>query len=366
MNRRLVRVSTLALAGMLSIMSCRNIEPESSVDMRDEGTGQLPVEGKVQVQVNLLGTSFSSQRGAYGLSESKAQTLVKEISPGNTIVAELTPSVSMFSEIVKGENLPKDYPYRVFVFDQEDRTLVDYKDFKVGEEKPGSFTLEFEGKYIFIAYTDASGKLPKFDINSPDKPNPDDKGKDKETPEVPKEGDKSSNPSSQYEKTLDDITIDFSGADVLYFKIDDYSPKEQGNIVNVTLMHKTSNLTLDVKQILYKDYIKDVSITPNNMSGTIKLSTGNVIGRTDSTEYKIDNLTFHGPEGNVVSNLIPVNAADEVVFKAKIKQDNVFNDIELPFKLDLGTKYTLSLKLKMFPWTLSKTVTSVQASDQKL
>jgi len=328
-----------AMVGAMSILSCRNVGPEVREDRQEVVGGQLPVGGKVNVQVNLLGTSFSSQRGSYGISSSKPLSIVKELSPGNTIVAELTPSVSSFSDIVKGESLPKDYPYRVFVFDQEDRTFVDYKDFKVGEEKPASFTLEFDGKYIFIAYTDASGQLPAFDINAVEEPTPD--PKPGEGGESPKDV-----PSMQREKTLDDIKIDFTGADVMYFKIDDYSPSKMGNIINVTLMHKTSNLTVDVKQLLYKEYIKDVSITPNYMSGTIKLSTGNVIDRKESQEYKIDQLTFNGPEGNVVSNLVPVNASEEIMFKAKIKQDNKFNEIELPFKLDLGTKYTLTLKMK--------------------
>jgi len=320
----------LALSGALSIMSCRHVELDVPVSEGNQGIGQFPVDGKVNVQVNLLGTSFSSQGGAYGLSDSKAQTLVRELSPGNTIVAELTPTVSPFSSIVKGENLPKDYPYRVFVFNQEDRTLVDYKDFRVGEEKPGSFTLDFEGNYILVAYTDSSGKLPEFEVSVPDEPD----NKNKE------------NPTPNQEKTLEDINIDFSGSDVMYFKMENYSPSKIGNIVNITLMHKTSGLLLDARQVLYGDHIKEVTVTPNYMSGSIDLSTGNITKRRESTEYKIEELSYNGPEGNVVSNLVAINSTDTIVFKAKIWRNNEFKDIELPLKLDLGTKYTLKLKMK--------------------
>jgi len=352
MNKRFAKISVLAMAGAISIMSCRNIEPDSPV-VRDEQNASpiLPVNGKVNVQVNLMGTSFSANRGTYGLSDSGPQTIVREVSPGNTLVAELSPSISPFSDIVKGDNLPKDYPYRVFVFDQEDRTLVDYKDFKVGEEKPASFTLDFDGNYIFVAYTDASGKLPEFDINAPDEVDNGGGEEGKENKETPEDKDDKNveaedDSDSINVKKLDDIKIDFEGADIMYFKLDEYSPSKIGNIVNVTLVHRTSNLMLDVKQILYGDYVKDVSITPNYMGGSIKLSTGDIIDRNESVEYKIDQLTFDGPTGNVKSNLIPVNVADTLTFRAKIKQDNKFEDIELPFKLDLGTRYTLSLKLK--------------------
>jgi len=331
MNKRFGKISMLALAGALSIMSCRNIEPDTPITESDQGIGQTPVEGKINVQVNLLGTSFSSAKGTYGLSSTKPQTIVKELSPGNTIVAELTPTVSTFSDIVKGENLPKDYPYRVFVFDQEDRTLVDYKDFRVGEEKPASFTLDFEGNYIVVAYTDSSGKLPEFELNVPEES----ENKDKEIP------------TPLQEKTLDDINVGFSGSDVMYFKMENYSPAKIGNVVNITLMHRTSNITLNVKRMLYKEYVKDVVISQNNESGTINIGTGDIVNRTNPVEQNIDEkLTFDLPEGNVLSSLIPLNVENDFKLSLKIKQDNEFKNIELPFEVYLGTKYTLTLKKK--------------------
>jgi len=116
--------------------------------------------------VNLIGTSFSSNKRAYGAIE--PQTLVRKLSSGRNIVAELKPTVSAFNSITKSKPLPIDHPFRVVVFNQEDGMFVDYKDFKVGEEKLSSFTLDFEGKYIFISYTDASGKLPAFNMNKID------------------------------------------------------------------------------------------------------------------------------------------------------------------------------------------------------
>jgi len=341
----------MAFIGALSIFSCRNVDYDNT-ENREENFGEIPINGKVNVQVNLLGTYFSSQKGAYGTP--KTQTFVQEISPGKKIVAELKPTVSTFSDIVKGENLPEGHPFRVVVFDQEDKTLVDYKDFKVGEEKLSSFTLDFEGKYIFVAYTDASGKLPEFNINKIDDTNKNDKyeetGKDNNDEndvdkgnKKDKEGEES--PSLQTEKTIDDILIDFSGADLMYFKLENYSPSELGNVLNVTLMHKASNLSLDVKQILYKEYVKDVSITSNYMSGVAKISTGTIVERKEPIKYEIEGLMFKGSEGEVISNLVPINSSDSITFRAKIKQYNEFNEIELPFKLESGTKYTLSLKL---------------------
>jgi len=139
--------------------------------------------------------------------------------------------------------------------------------------------------------------------------------------------------------------VDFSGADFLYFKLENYSPAEIGNIVNITLIHRTSNLILDLKQILYKEYVKDVSITPNYMSGAAKIATGEIVERKDPTEYNIEELTFNSSEGEILSSLVPINNSDSIRFKAKIKHNNKFNEIELPFKLDLGIKYTLTLKL---------------------
>jgi|GEM_PF-2692388 len=311
MNKKFVKIIVYALFAALNFSSCRNVEPDNP----QNAIASLPTNGKVNVQVNFLGTYFNSSIDAYSLADSKPQTFVRNIA-GNTLVAELTPSVSPFSEIVKGENLPKDYPYRVFVFDQEDKIFVDYKDFKVGEEKPASFTLDSEGNYILIAYTDAIGKLPEF--------------------------------NAQEDLTLDDITVDFEGADVMYFKLENYSPSKIGNIVNIILMHKTSTITLDVKQILYKEYVKDVSITPNYMSGVLNLSTGEIVDRKESIEYKIadEYLTFNAPEGNVVSGQMPINVADTLMFGVKIKLNNEFEEFKFPFKLGLGTKYTLSLKLK--------------------
>jgi len=311
MNKRFVKITVFALFGALSFSSCRNIEPDSP----QNAITTLPVNGKVNVQVNLLGTSFNSSVGAYGLADSKPQTFVKNIS-GNTLVAELTPSISPFSEIIKGENLPRSFTYRVFVFDQEDKTLVDYKDFKRTDEKPASFTLDFDGNYIFVAYTDATGKLPEF--------------------------------NAQEGMTIDDITVDFTQFGVMHFKLENYSPAKMGNTVNITLMRKTSSLIFDIKQILYKDYIKDVSITPNYKDGVMNLNTGNIIKRNNPETYKVasEYLTFNAPEGNVVSSNVAINNIDSLVVKFKIKQNNKFEEIALPFKLDSSTKYTLSLKLK--------------------
>ncbi|PUB32612.1 uncharacterized protein (TIGR02145 family) [Elizabethkingia sp. YR214] len=278
MKKNLYVTTGITLLSVLFFNACRSTDADNSI-----------TKGVASVNINLLGTNFSNSSLAHNASLSRSANSVAEIqthsvlvNPNTVIIAELAPSLDSISTLAKvsdikpmasvsGNSLTSGMKFRVIAYRQSNGNYHTHQDYTVGQPAI-PMMLDNGAAYNIVVYSYGTTSLPAISLGEQD------------------------NISSAF------VNYDDNSRDFMYQKIS-YTPVNDNNSLDITLRHKVAQITTIVKNStsqwpgnIYS--ISDAVISPHYSNGIFSLDTGNMSGRSLSTNAAI---TFPKPNGTSVT-----------------------------------------------------------------
>ncbi|MCL1638480.1 hypothetical protein OZ664_10805 [Elizabethkingia sp. HX WHF] len=276
MKKKLYSITGITLLSVLFFNACRSTDTDNNF-----------ANGVASVNINLLGTEFSNSSPTLNASLNKNTGSVPEVqthsvlvNPSTVITAELVPSTDptlakVFGikpmAAVSGNPLTIGMKFRVIAYRQSNGNYHTHQDYTIGQPAT-PMMLDNGSGYNIVVYSYGTTSLQAISSGE-------------------------QNNISSASVNYDDTNRDF-----MYQKIS-YTPVNDNNTLNITLRHKVAQITTIIKNSttqwpgnVYS--IKNAVISPHYSNGIFSLDTGNMSGRTVSTNAVI---TFPTPNGASVT-----------------------------------------------------------------
>ncbi|MCT4288145.1 hypothetical protein HZP25_15680 [Elizabethkingia anophelis] len=265
----------LISSAFIFLGSCRSSDTDNTLSV-----------GAAVVSFNLAGTDYSednssgtnpsasAERINTGISRSQSRSGL--LTPSSLAVVEFVPSSLKLktsqasSEIspvaaVGGNSLGSGNKFRVIAYRSNDGSYHTYQDYTIGQAGK-SMMLDAGIAYNIIVYSYGTTSLPAISSGE------------------------QSNLSSAV-VNYDNINRDFMYQNISYTPV--YTGTGQTNTLSITLRHKTTQITPVITSTpIGISAISNASFTPHFSNGIIPLSSGNISGRTISSNQVV---SFPGP-----------------------------------------------------------------------
>ncbi|MCT3918024.1 fimbrillin family protein [Elizabethkingia anophelis] len=271
MKRKVLRVlclKSILLSVLLGFLSCRT---------QDSDHPSNSIGNPVSIRMHLLGSDYDGNSGSQS-SRSSVQGSVEQkiviISPSefirvsNESVSNSGVSGSLASSgstyLAAGDPLANGVKFRVLVYDSNGNYKIS-QDYTVGQPAT-PMLLDAGVTYTIIAYSYNSNTLPSL------------------------------SPSEQGTLSSSRVLYDDSNRDFMYFNTS-FTPSGNGDILNITLRHKLSNVIISVNDITNTGItsIVNSSLSSHYSNGNFSLSNGNV---SVSGIPSVSSLTFESSQFN--------------------------------------------------------------------
>lgn len=279
---------SLGVVFLLSQISCRTSDTENNL-----------AGGSAAVKINLLGTEFSNSQkpkptaslGKQGLDlgNNGVQSKSIMINPSTFIIARLAPvNQSLNTQASVGKNLSAAIPgrllrdgimFRVIAYEQGSGNYKTHQDYTIGQPA-APLMLDNSAPYIMVVYSYGSNSLPSI----------------------------SSGETTDLNSAV--VNYDDNNRNFMYQNIS-YTPVNAQNTLDITLRHKTTEITTSVLSNLPGNEITSITnaaIVPHYTNGTIPLASGNITGRTDIASAAVDFSFLSSPATSITTSPIYVNA----------------------------------------------------------
>ncbi|MDX8571849.1 hypothetical protein OZ666_09155 [Elizabethkingia sp. HX QKY] len=270
MKKNIYITTGITLLSVIFFNSCRSTDMDHNL-----------TTGVASVNINLLGTEFSNPSSSLNASLKTNVTSLPEIqtrsilvNPSTVIVAELAPSnvlekVSTLKSMaaIPGSNLGAGMKFRVIAYRQSTGDYHTHQDYTVGQTA-NPMMLDNGGNYNIVVYSYGTTSLPVI--------------------------------SMEEQNNINSATVNYDNInrDFMYQKIS-YTPVDDNNTLNITLRHKVAQITTIIKNSTTQwpgniSSVKNAFISPHYSNGVFSLNTGNMSGRTISTNTAIVFPTSNG------------------------------------------------------------------------
>ncbi|MDV4140846.1 hypothetical protein CMT31_05590 [Elizabethkingia anophelis] len=327
MKKNLCSITGITILSLLFLNACRSTDTDNNIG-----------NGIISVNINLVGTEFSSSSPALNASLNKNKDSVSEIrthslliNPATVVTAELVPSSdavqAMASGIrsigaIPGNNLVTGVKFRVIAYRQSNGNYHTHQDYTVGQPAI-PMMLDNGAAYNIVVYSYGTTGLPAISLGE------------------------QNNISSAF------VNYNDNSRDFMYQKIS-YTPVNDSNSLNITLRHKVAQITTIVKYT-GSENITSISgsiLTPHYSDGIYSLLSGMMSARTIASPETILNFPSSGFPGKIQTAFPVFINADTGGFATggfltNITIGGVSKTINLPnsFKITPGNKSNLTINL---------------------
>ncbi|WP_407490143.1 fibrobacter succinogenes major paralogous domain-containing protein [Elizabethkingia anophelis] len=330
MRKDLSFISGVAIVALLGLTSCRSSDTE----------GNLLQRGEASVKVNLLGTDYAEaiDRGSQASvktemisSNNTGQGQQLILTPSSYLEAELTPVSAIVSSeqalivnnamaSVSWPNLGSGAKYRIIAYQQSNGAYKDYKDYTIGQPAQ-SLILDMNVAYYLVLYSFGTSSLPAI--------------------------------SSGEQTNINNAQVAYnnSSRDFMYQKVS-YTPSSATGTITTTLRHKLAYITTSIHSINADRItaIRSAVLGVHYTNGNFQLSTGEITGRTTSTNQVLSFSGFPATTVTASDVLINNNTNGSVTgsFSATVMMNGVVRNISLPnsFRITPENQSNLTINVR--------------------